>query len=122
MVLGTPAPPQPPVANAGSNQTITLPTNSTTLTGSGSESGARSCPYAWTQLTGPSTATFGTAGAATTTVGALVQGVYSFQLLVTDALSVTATSTVQVTVNAAPPPGPLRSTCGEQSDDHATYE
>ena len=85
----------------GPNQTITLPTNSTTLTGSGSESGGTIVSYAWTQVSGPSTATFGTAGAASTTVGGLIEGAYRFQLTVTDNSGVTATATVQVTVNPA---------------------
>jgi len=114
-VTVNPAPivPGTPVANAGANQTITLPVSSVTLTGSGSETNGTIASYAWTQVSGPSTATIGTAGQAVTTVSGLVQGVYRFQLQVTDALGVTATATVQVTVNPAPVvPGPPSANAG----------
>jgi PKD domain/Secretion system C-terminal sorting domain len=94
--------PGAPVANAGSNQSITLPTNSVTLIGSGSETNGSISSYAWTQVSGPNTAAFGSAGSATTTVSGLAQGSYTFKLTVTDATGVTATATVTVTVNAAP--------------------
>jgi PKD repeat protein len=102
IVNAAPVVPGAPSANAGANQTITLPTNSVTLTGSGSETNGTIVSYAWTQVSGPSTATLGTAGQATTTAGALIAGVYRFQLTVTDGSGVTASATVQVIVNAAP--------------------
>jgi hypothetical protein len=112
-VNAAPVVPGPPSANAGSNQTITLPTNSVTLTGSGSETNGTIVSYAWTQVNGPSTATIGTATSATTAVSGLVQGVYRFQLTVTDNSGVTASATVQVTVNAAPVvPGPPSANAG----------
>ena len=96
-----PVVPGPPSANAGSDQVITLPANSVTLTGSGSETNGTIISYTWTQVSGPSTAAIGTAGLAQTVVGSLVQGVYVFQLKVKDNSGVTATDAVQVTVNAA---------------------
>ena len=87
-----------PVANAGTAQTITLPTSQVTLNGSGSTGTITS--YTWTQLSGPSTATLTTPGAVSTNATGLVQGVYVFQLAVTGG----STATVQLTVNAAPPP------------------
>jgi PKD domain/Secretion system C-terminal sorting domain len=105
--------PGTPSADAGSNQTITLPTNSVTLTGSGTETSGTIASYAWTQITGPNTATISSAGNAVTGVSGLVQGTYRFQLTVTDALGVTASATVQVTVNAAPVvPGPPSANAG----------
>ena len=105
LVLAGPVTPGAPVANAGSNQTIALPTTTATLTGSGSETNGTIASYAWSQTGGPSTATITTPNAAQTTVTALAQGTYTFQLMVTDALGVTATASVQVIVNAAPVPG-----------------
>ncbi len=104
-VTVNPAPvvPGTPSANAGSDQTITLPTNSVTLTGGGTETNGTIVSYHWAQTSGPSTATLGSAGAATTSVTGLVQGVYAFQLTVTDALGVTATDVTQVTVNPSVP-------------------
>jgi alpha-tubulin suppressor-like RCC1 family protein len=91
----------PPAANAGTDQTITLPTNSVTLAGSGSETNGTIASYQWTELSGPTTATITSSSNASTTVTGLVQGVYSFQLTVTDALGVKATDAMKVTVNAA---------------------
>ena len=92
--------------NAGANQTITQPASSVTLTGSASVVNGTISSYKWSQISGPSTSTITSAGLAQTTVTGLIQGVYTFQLLVTTALSTTATATVQVTVNAAAAPGP----------------
>ena len=92
-----PAP--PPTANAGTNQTITLPTSSITLNGSGSTGIINS--YAWTQISGPNIATITTPATVSTTVTGLIQGVYVFQLSVNGGVS---NSQVTVTVNAAPPP------------------
>jgi hypothetical protein len=91
-------------ANAGSNQSITLPANSATLTGSGSETNGTIVSYAWTQLSGPSQSSITTGNNSQTTVTGLVAGTYSYQLTVTDALGSTATATVSVTVNAHVPP------------------
>ena len=93
-----------PVANAGSNQTITLPSNSAGLNGNGTDSDGKIASYAWSQVNGPSSANFSNAGAASTTVSSLVQGVYTFRLKVTDDDGAAATADVTVTVNAAAPP------------------
>jgi hypothetical protein len=90
-----------PVANAGANQSITLPTNTATLNGSATDSGGSITSYQWTETSGPNQATFGSGNAAQTTVNGLVQGTYVFQLKVTDNAGATATSTTQVSVNAA---------------------
>ena len=92
---------QPPAANAGNNITLTLPTNSTTLVGSGTDADGTITGYAWTRISGPATYTFGTANAATTTLSNLVQGTYVFRLTVTDNAGATGTDDVTVTVNAA---------------------
>jgi hypothetical protein len=118
-----------PSANAGSNQTITLPTNSVTLSGSGSETNGTIVSYTWTQVNGPSAATFGSAGSASTTVSGLDQGTYTFKLTVTDALGVTANATVQVVVDGRQPPvanaGPNQTTSettGVQLNGSASYD
>jgi len=93
------------VANAGSNISITLPTNNITLNGSASSDPDGSIStYAWTKTSGPATYTIANASAPTTAVTGLVQGVYIFTLQVTDNGGATATSFVTVTVNAAPLP------------------
>ncbi len=91
-----------PTANAGSNITITLPTNSTTLNGSASsDPDGTIASYLWTKTSGPSTFTIVNNTLATTALTNLVQGTYIFNLLVTDNLGATNSDTVTVTVNAA---------------------
>ena len=92
---------QAPTANAGSDQTITLPTSSVNLSGSGSDPDGSISSYAWTKVSGPSAGTITSAGTAATTVTAMAQGVYKFQLKVTDNGGSTDLDTVQITVNAA---------------------
>ena len=90
---------QAPVANAGSDKSITLPVNSVTLTGSGTDADGSIASYAWSKLSGPETYSISAAGSATTSISALVQGVYTFQLQVTDNNGATGTDVVQVTVS-----------------------
>jgi hypothetical protein len=95
---------QPPSANAGSDQNITLPANSITLTGSGSDPDGSISSYNWSKLSGPSGGTIASPASSSTTVTGLVQGVYIFRLTVTDNSGATGADDVQVTVNEAPPP------------------
>ena len=91
----------PPTVSAGSNVTITLPTSSTTLTGSASTTGSIAS-YQWTQVSGPNTATFGNAKAASSSVSGLAQGTYVFKLTATDNVGQATSAQVTVTVNPAP--------------------
>lgn len=91
---------QPPVANAGANQTITLPTNTIVLTGSGSDPDGSISTYLWTKFSGPA-ATLTNASTAALTVAGLVQGIYVFRLTVTDDKGATDFKDATVTVNAA---------------------
>jgi hypothetical protein len=88
-------------ANAGSSQTIQLPTNSVTLNGSGSTGAITS--YSWTRISGPNTPTITTPSAVSTTVTGLIAGTYVFQLSLNAGASA---SQVTITVNAAPVTGP----------------
>ncbi|UAY51322.1 PKD domain-containing protein [Ferruginibacter albus] len=89
-----------PTANAGTDQTIQLPTNNISLSGSGTDADGTIASYAWTKLSG-GTATITSASSASTTVAGLAQGTYQFVLTVTDNQSATAKDTVTVTVKAA---------------------
>ncbi|HEY5370531.1 MAG TPA: T9SS type A sorting domain-containing protein [Hanamia sp.] len=91
----------PPTANAGSNQTIALPTNTANLSGSGSDSDGTIASYLWTKISGPSTYSIPSPNSATTNISSLVQGVYYFQLTVTDNSGTIGTASVRVAVNAA---------------------
>ncbi|WP_407522864.1 PKD domain-containing protein [Lacibacter sp. MH-610] len=99
-----PPPNQAPVANAGPDQTITLPTNSVTLNGSGTDADGTIASYQWTKVAGPAQGSITNAAAAQTTVTALVQGTYRFELRVTDNNGAIGRDTMTVTVNAAAPP------------------
>jgi hypothetical protein len=92
---------QAPVANAGADQVIILPTSSVTLSGSGTDASGTITAYSWSEISGPSSAPITSATSASTTVTSLIQGVYQFQLEVTDNNGATGLDTVQVTVNSS---------------------
>jgi hypothetical protein len=97
-------PNRPPVANAGADQTITLPTNTVSIDGGGSSDPDNNITnYAWTKISGPSSFAMVNANAVQTQVKNLVEGVYLFELRVTDAEGLFAKDTVQVTVMSPPP-------------------
>lgn len=91
-----------PVANAGLDQTITLPTNSVTLTGAGADADGQVVAYLWSQIAGPSATVIVNPGSTNTLVNGFVQGIYFFQLMVTDNKGATGVDTAKVTVNQAP--------------------
>lgn len=95
---------QPPIANAGIDRTVTLPTSSINLTGSGSDPdvGGSITAYAWTRVTGPNTPTLTNAATTTVSVTGLVAGTYTFRLTVTDNATATGADDVKVIVSAAP--------------------
>jgi hypothetical protein len=91
-----------PVANAGNDQTITLPVNSVSLSGAGSsDADGTITSYAWSQVSGPSAATIGTPSSVTTTVSGLLQGTYVFRLTVTDNNSAASNDDITIIVNPA---------------------
>jgi beta-glucanase (GH16 family) len=90
-----------PVANAGADKAITLPTNSITFNGSGTDSDGTISSYAWTRISGPNTPTLSGATTATLSVSGTVAGTYVFRLTVTDNGALTASDDVTLTVNPA---------------------
>ncbi len=94
-------PPTPPVAEAGNPQTIQLPVNNATLTGSGASTNGSITSYLWSFVSGPSAPVIGQPSSASTSVTGMLQGVYHFQFKVTDAAGLTGTDTTSVTVLAA---------------------
>ncbi|WP_247237823.1 PKD domain-containing protein [Telluribacter sp. SYSU D00476] len=94
---------QPPTANAGADQTITLPANTVTLAGSGNDPDGSIAAHQWTQQSGPNTATLVNANTASLTANDLVAGTYTFRLTVTDNQGTTGFDEVSVTVNQAAP-------------------
>jgi len=94
---------QPPVAKAGNDVTLTLPVNSTTLSGSASTPapGSSITGYGWSKVSGPSQFTIATPATIGTAVSNLVVGVYVFRLTVNDANGSSATDDITVTVNGS---------------------
>jgi len=93
-----------PTANAGADQTITLPTSTATFAGSGNDADGSIVSYLWTKISGPAGGTITTPTSATSGVTALQEGTYSFRLTVTDNSGATATDLMQIIVNPAIPP------------------
>jgi len=93
---------QPPIAKAGSTQIITLPTDSVTLNGTASSDPDGSIiTFLWTKISGPSSLAIANPDSAITKIKNLIQGVYSFELKVTDNEGLAAKDTMNVTVYAA---------------------
>ncbi|HYG37600.1 MAG TPA: carbohydrate-binding protein [Cytophagales bacterium] len=90
-----------PEVNAGSDKTITLPTNSVIINGSASDSDGSISSYAWTRVSGPNTPTLSGANSANLTASGLVVGSYVFRLTATDNLGTTGYDEVAVTVNSS---------------------
>ena len=105
-----------PTADAGSNDSITLP-NYATLDGTISDDGLPDPPASvtttWSKDSGPGNVTFGDASAVDTTAGFSENGVYVLQLLADDG-TLTDSDTVQITVNHLAP------TADAGSDDSVT--
>lgn len=87
----------PPVANAGSDKTIILPQNSTSLIGSGVDVDGTIASYTWEKVSGPGV-TLGATNVSTLDLSNLVEGVYLFRLTVTDNLGASHTDQVNVFV------------------------
>ena len=91
----------PPLAVAGPDTVITLPTDSVLLNGGkSSDPDGKISAWQWTKLTGPASFTIVSAAAAITTVKNLQVGVYQFELKVTDDEGASASNTVIITVDS----------------------
>jgi uncharacterized protein YjiK len=99
---------QPPIVNAGTDQTITLPSMAT-LDGTVSDDGLPSPPGAftttWSKVSGPGTVNFGDENAVDTTASFSIDGVYVLQLTAADG-ELTADDELTVTVNPVPNQAP----------------
>nr|XP_055179015.1 dyslexia-associated protein KIAA0319 homolog isoform X2 [Nyctereutes procyonoides] len=93
----------PPVANAGPNQTITLPQNSITLNGNQSSDDHQIVLYEWSLGPGSENKEVAMQGVKTPYLhlSAMQEGDYTFQLMVTDSSMQQSTAIVTVTVQPA---------------------
>ena len=108
VVRVVPKPLQAPVARAGSDLTITLPTNTATLNGSSSfDTDGSVKSYTWKKVAGPATFTISNPAAANTAVSNMLQGTYSFQLSITDNDGLSALDTVTISVLPQPNKAPV---------------
>ena len=99
-VLPTPPVNQPPVVNAGSNQTITLPATASlngTVTDDGLPSPPATVTVTWSKVSGPGTVTFANPAAKVTTASFSMAGAYVLRLSASDS-ALSASSQVAITV------------------------
>ncbi|MCG7856991.1 PKD domain-containing protein [Flavihumibacter sediminis] len=90
----------PPIAITGQAQVISLPTDSVILNGSESyDPDGKITKWRWTKIAGPSSFKMNRSDSAKTVVTLLEQGVYAFELKVTDDKGANGMDTLQVTVN-----------------------
>ena len=83
-------------ANAGVDQTITLPTTSVTLDGSAST--GTIAKYTWKQTKGPKKLTMSNGNTSIATLTNLVKWTYTFELKVKDSRSLSSRDTVVITI------------------------
>lgn len=88
-----------PVVSAGADKSITLPTNSTYMQGSASDSDGSIASYQWSKISG-STASMSGTTSSKLTVSNLVAGTYTFRLTVKDNKGTSKYDDVKVTVGS----------------------
>ena len=99
-----PALPQPITihVDAGRDIILVLPVNETYLNGSYSYAGTSISSISWTQVSGPAAFVIENRNALQTKLSNLEEGVYQFELTVTDAAGVSDKDTVTITVKQSP--------------------
>jgi hypothetical protein len=92
----------PPIAYAGNDKIIVLPTNSITVDASLSyDQDATPIQYQWIQIAGPANAIITNASNAMTNISNLIPGNYTFRVTITDMQGATAFDEVSITVHPA---------------------
>jgi hypothetical protein len=95
----------PPTVSAGSDLTITLPTNSISVNGSASDPEGGTLTKLWSVVSGPGSVVFSSPSSTVTTATFSTNaGVYTLRLTVSDGVN-TSSDDVLVTVNSASQPG-----------------
>jgi hypothetical protein len=93
---------QIPEASAGLDEQIMLPMDTVTLSGSANDPDGTITAYKWTKISGPLKYTLVSPSKSRTLVRDLVEGVYQFELAVTDNRGAVAKDTVALAVISAP--------------------
>jgi predicted esterase len=88
----------PPVANAGNDQTISLPVNQVALNGSGTDADGSVVYYTWTKISGPAQFSIASTSQPQTTMSSLEEGIYAYELTVIDNMGAVGKDTVMITV------------------------
>ena len=92
----------PPIANAGTDIQISLPTNSITLNGSGSyDLDGTIISYTWRSLNGPAAYTINSNSIVNPTISALVEGTYELELKISDSQGLSDLDSVRIIVTKA---------------------
>jgi len=92
----------PPTANAGADQTISLPANTVSVDGSASTDPENNISsYQWRKISGPSSFNIVNANAVQTQLTNLVQGIYQFELGVFDTPGLFSKDTIEIIVSGA---------------------
>lgn len=106
----------PPIAQAGTDNAITLPVNTVSLDGSpSSDPDGTIASFLWTKISGPAGENILQTTSALTDVENLSRGVYTFELLVTDDKGFIDRDTIQITVNPEPNELPVANAGVDQS-------
>jgi len=99
-------PNRPPVAYAGPDQSVNLPANTATLDGAGStDPDFNISSYKWSKISGPVSFSMANTNLAKTQVNDLAEGIYQFELNVTDAGGLFSRDTLSIRVNHHPENG-----------------
>ena len=107
---------QPPVANAGADRSVPLPSNTVAIQQSVSDPEGQATTFTWSQVSGPSTARLYQNPWSPLVASNLVQGTYVFRLTATDAQGASATDDVSVSVvPSTAGAGPFQRTLTEKS-------
>jgi hypothetical protein len=86
-----------PIANAGSDVSLILPSNASTVDGSASvDPDGTILSYSWRKILGPQIYNIASPNSATTSITNLVEGIYEFELTVTDNNGATGKDTVMI--------------------------
>ncbi|KAI8125977.1 hypothetical protein FF38_10153 [Lucilia cuprina] len=105
----------PPIAAAGANMTINLPTNWIILNGSGSTDDIGIKTYQWKEISGPNKAIINNSNETIANATGLTLGLYEFELTVADESNNTASDSMWLKVVQEKNSPPIANAGGDQS-------